>query len=178
METQQPGADALATRHGANGFIHEVAERLADSANVRTVYGEPVDRNGITVIPVANVRYGFGGGSGRQPAKGQEGTGGGAGVQVSPVGYIEMSQGKVKFRRIRLGATLLRAFGIGMAALVFAREIARAVSQRGREGTPGKLGARSSTDSRRVASLGALLRALPPGERRRVAGRLKALRRP
>jgi uncharacterized spore protein YtfJ len=172
MESQQPGADALATQHGTAGVVHELVDRIADSANVRAVYGEPIDRNGTTVIPVAHVRYGFGGGSGRQPAKGQEGTGAGGGVRVTPVGYVEMCEGKVRFRPIRAGSTLMRALGIGVA-LMFAREIVRVVSQRRRVRT---LRGQPATKDR-AARLTALIGGLPEEKRRHLVRRLRALRR-
>jgi uncharacterized spore protein YtfJ len=44
-------------------FIERLAEKLGITANARAVYGEPVERDGLTIIPVAQVRYGFGGGT-------------------------------------------------------------------------------------------------------------------
>ena len=50
--------------------VERVAERLG-SADARTIYGDPVERNGTTVIPVAKVRFGFGGGAGRKLSAGE-----------------------------------------------------------------------------------------------------------
>ena len=55
------------------------------SLTVRRVYGEPYERNGVTVIPAASVMGGVGGGSGDQP-DGTTGGGGGFGVKARPVG--------------------------------------------------------------------------------------------
>jgi uncharacterized spore protein YtfJ len=79
-------------------FIERLAERLGVSAKAATVYADPVERNGVTVIPVAKVRYGFGGGRGSRAQ--EEGTGGGGGVQVSPIGYIELRDGGSEFKPI------------------------------------------------------------------------------
>lgn len=75
---------------------------VGDNAKVSTVFGEPVEREGITVIPVAKARFGFGGGGGGGARAGEEGSGGGGGggALVSPVGYIEVSDGTAQFRRI------------------------------------------------------------------------------
>ena len=60
----------------------------------------------IPVIPVAKVRYGFGGGSGSDTSdegggsKHDEGFGGGGGVMASPLGFIEISDGSAEFKRI------------------------------------------------------------------------------
>jgi uncharacterized spore protein YtfJ len=62
-----------------------------------------VEREGITVIPVARARFGFGGGGGSERAPEAEGTsggGGGGGAWVSPVGYIEVRAGSAEFKRI------------------------------------------------------------------------------
>jgi Sporulation protein YtfJ (Spore_YtfJ) len=52
---------------------------------------EPISADGKTIVPVAKVRYGFGGGSGRKPGEnGQHGGSGGGGFMARPVGYIEI----------------------------------------------------------------------------------------
>lgn len=80
--------------------LREISERVRDSASVSTIYGEPVSAEGKTVIPAARVRYGFGGGGGTQEMEAgdegegrpqQEGGGGAGGVEVTPVGMIEIT---------------------------------------------------------------------------------------
>jgi uncharacterized spore protein YtfJ len=46
-----------------------IAELLERSLSIRHVYGEPVLRGDTTVIPVAQVAYGFGAGGGRGPGR-------------------------------------------------------------------------------------------------------------
>jgi uncharacterized spore protein YtfJ len=83
----------------ADRFIGTMAEKLGAVARAATVFGEPVERDGITVIPVAKARWGFGGGAGQR--KDEDGAGGGGGVQVTPVGFIEISNNGANFRPIR-----------------------------------------------------------------------------
>ena len=91
------------------GGMAEIPARLADRvgghAGVRAIFGEPVERDGVTVIPVGRVRWGFGGGGGGvrggHIADG-EGSGGGGGAMVAPVGYIEISGGTARFQRVGL----------------------------------------------------------------------------
>ena len=83
----------------ADRFIGTIAEKLGAVAKAATVFGEPVERDGITVIPVAKARWGFGGGAGR--SKDEDGAGGGGGVQVTPVGFIEIRNHEANFRPIR-----------------------------------------------------------------------------
>jgi uncharacterized spore protein YtfJ len=77
-----------------------LADRLGATAKAAAVFGEPVQRSGVTVIPVARARWGFGGGSGKGKDEQGEGTGAGGGVQASPVGYIEVSDGDAQYKRI------------------------------------------------------------------------------
>ena len=90
----------------ADSFIGTMAEKLGAVARAATVFGEPVERDSITVIPVAKARWGFGGGAGQRKEEGargkqEDGAGGGGGVQVSPVGFIEIKNNEANFRPIR-----------------------------------------------------------------------------
>src|SRR5262245_15780908 len=65
--------------------IHELlqtlSDRIAASAKIKNVHGEPVTVGNRTVIPVARVTLGFGGGAGEEKgAKEGHGGGGGGGV--------------------------------------------------------------------------------------------------
>ena len=64
---------------------------------VKRVYGEPYEKDGLTVIPAAVVSGGAGGGSG-QDDKGQEGGGGGFGVSGRPAGAFVIKDGQVSWR--------------------------------------------------------------------------------
>ena len=83
----------------ADRFIGTMAEKLGAVAKAATVFGEPVERDGVTVIPVAKARWGFGGGAGQRGD--EDGAGGGGGVQVTPVGFIEIKDHEANFRPIR-----------------------------------------------------------------------------
>lgn len=94
-----------AARGRGDDFIQILADKVGVHAASGAVFGNPVDREGITVIPVAKVRWGFGGGSGRGIEEGSEtgevgeGSGGGGGVMASPLGFIEIRDGRAEFRR-------------------------------------------------------------------------------
>ena len=101
-----------------DGFVERMAERVGAKASVKAVFGDPIERDGITVIPVAKVRWGFGGGAGRGPVAvgpgtGEDatsptidegmsgaGTGGGGGVTADPVGYLEIGPDGAVFKPI------------------------------------------------------------------------------
>lgn len=90
-------AEEAAKGAGA-GIVDRLAARLGARGQAEAVFGAPVERNGVTVIPVARVRTGFGGGGGTGPAG--KGEGGGGGVAASALGYIEMTEGHAEFRPI------------------------------------------------------------------------------
>jgi uncharacterized spore protein YtfJ len=92
-------------------FLERLAEKIGATATSKAVYGDPVEHAGVTIIPVAKVRYGFGGGSGRKATK--EGEGGGGGLQASPMGYIEMKDGETQFRPIRDPMALVPVIAAG-----------------------------------------------------------------
>ncbi|HUI79189.1 MAG TPA: spore germination protein GerW family protein [Bryobacteraceae bacterium] len=70
--------------------IQELLHSLVHQAGAKTVFAEPVSADGRTVVPVAKVRCGFGGGSGKRDGQ-QQGGGGGGGFVARPVGFIEIS---------------------------------------------------------------------------------------
>lgn len=78
----------------ASQFLERLAERIGGHANVRAVFGEPIERGDLAVVPVARVRWGVGGGAGSGvSASGSDsgsGSGGGGGAAADPVGYLEI----------------------------------------------------------------------------------------
>jgi uncharacterized spore protein YtfJ len=100
-------------------LIDTAVEHLATSASVKTVYGEPVVRDGKTVIPVAKVAYGFGHGTRKEKADGAEPeSGGGGGVAAKPIGVVEISGAETKFvpfgqvKKIALWTLVASAAGV------------------------------------------------------------------
>ncbi len=112
MELQKPNT--------ATEFVGSIAERLGAAARAATIFGDAVERDGITVIPVARARWGFGGGAGRR--KEEDGAGGGGGAQVTPVGFIELKSGAAEFRRIR-SISVPQVIAASFVALFLVRRI-------------------------------------------------------
>jgi hypothetical protein len=78
-------------------LLGRLAERVGARFEASNVFGTPVERDGVTVIPVATIRFGMGGGGGSDPSKGQEGEGGGGAGTASAAGYIELKDGRSRF---------------------------------------------------------------------------------
>ncbi len=109
-------------RHAIESIMNATMENIRDMVDVNTVIGDPVTANdGTTIIPISRVSFGFvaGGGEYEMPGKkppapqngsaqnGQNGQGGqqeslpfaggaGAGVSVSPVGFLVVSSEQVR----------------------------------------------------------------------------------
>src|SRR4051812_16804758 len=92
---------------GQDTLLDTLAERLGGTANVATIFGTAIERDGVTVIPVGRAAYAFGGGSGTR--RGEGGSGGGGAVKVVPAGYIEIRADAVRYRPIRNWMVMLPA---------------------------------------------------------------------
>ncbi len=119
----------------SQNFLERLAERIGVNARASTVFADPVERDGVTVIPVAKARWGIGGGAGssKNPDQSQndEGSGGGAGVLLSPVGYIEIKDGRARFTPIYDTGTILQLlFGAGIVAMLVLRGVRKLVRSR------------------------------------------------
>jgi uncharacterized spore protein YtfJ len=111
----------------ADEVLRRIAETVGDKANVSTIFGEPVERDGISVIPVARAKLAFGGGGGGGGRGNDEGSGGGGGggLIVSPVGYIEVRSDSAAFKRISSPVDLVALVAAGsLAALAVRRLVA------------------------------------------------------
>lgn len=102
--------------------LFDAVERLRRKANVNTAFGKPVTVEGRTLIPVADVGYGFGLGLGSlEAAEGlpeEEGGGGrgAGGVRARPLGVVEITPEAVRVepvvdeQKVALAGTLLTAW--------------------------------------------------------------------
>jgi len=95
------------------------------------VYGDPVQQDGVIVIPAATVGAGGGGGGGANGPEGTEaGGGGGFGLSAKPAGAFIIKQGKVRWRPVvDVNRVILGAQAVAITALLVARAVIR---QRGR----------------------------------------------
>ena len=87
----------------------ELIKGVRQALSVRQVFGEPVERDGVTVIPAATVMGGGGAGGGEsigKPSTGdseaapqeQGGSGAGFGGVMWPAGAFEIKDGRVTWR--------------------------------------------------------------------------------
>lgn len=96
--------EAESATDGISTVVEQFAKTIGAHSHADTIFGAPVTRDGVTVIPVARVIGGFGAGTG-SGAKGSEssqgsGLGGAGGFMVSPVGMIEIRPEGARFRKL------------------------------------------------------------------------------
>lgn len=104
----------------AGDVLREIARAFEAEANVKTVFGDPIELHGHTVVPVATIFVSIGGGAGVGGATGLAktvqgaidaatrvipgawggGVGGGVQVRVQPVGFIHDGKDGVLFSPI------------------------------------------------------------------------------
>jgi uncharacterized spore protein YtfJ len=77
--------------------IDELVSVARDTLTVQRVFGEPYEKDGITLIPAAAVRGGGGAGEGNGGDGASTGLGGGFGMTARPVGAYEIKDGEVSW---------------------------------------------------------------------------------
>ena len=129
MSVETEAAEAVEPISNVGESIRSIMDDLGEHASVRSVYGDPIEAAGKTIVPVARVAYGFGGGFGRggdetgeggPDEEGATGQGGGvgAGVSARPVGVVEIDGGETRLLRFgdrrRLGLAMLAGLALGL----------------------------------------------------------------
>lgn len=88
----------------AGAILSATIEKIRDLVDTSTIIGEPINGgNGVTIIPVSKVTYGFASGGADFPSKNSNelfGGGGGAGVTITPVAFLVISDGEVTLKHI------------------------------------------------------------------------------
>jgi uncharacterized spore protein YtfJ len=77
--------------------LNDLLTTARDGMSVGRVFGEPYERDGVTVIPAARVHGGGGGGGGRDEHA-QEGEGGGFALIARPAGAYVIRDGEVTWQ--------------------------------------------------------------------------------
>ena len=86
-----------------NDIMDTSMARIRDMVDVNTVVGDPIQTpDGITIIPVSKVTFGFGSGGSEYPIKEKNGIGGGgaAAVKLEPIGFLIVKDGNVRMLNV------------------------------------------------------------------------------
>jgi sporulation protein YtfJ len=79
-----------------NDMMHSAMEKVREMVDTNTIVGQPITTpDGVTLIPISKVSFGFGGGGGDygKPAKDGFGGGAAAGVKIDPVAFLVIKDG-------------------------------------------------------------------------------------
>lgn len=90
-------------KHPINDLMAVTMEKMREMVDSNTIVGQPITTpDGVTLIPVSRLSFGFGSGGGEYGTKqsgGKEGNfagGSGAGVDISPVAFLVVKDGFVR----------------------------------------------------------------------------------
>ena len=110
--------------------VQELISGAQDVASVKRVYGDPYEKNGLTVIPAVTVRGGGGGGLGHGEG-GESGRGGGFGLVARPSGAWIIEDGRATWRpAIDVNRIVLGGQAIALTAILVTGRILLAHSRR------------------------------------------------
>ena len=124
--------------------IHEVLNHARDAMTVKRVFGDPYEKDGVTVIPVANVMGGAGGGGGSgagvpsgtgdaavADGKPESGYGIGYGMRATPAGVYVIKDGEVEWKpAFDVNRLALQRTGAIIVGLFVVRSIIRTLVRR------------------------------------------------
>lgn len=111
--------------------IDEFMSSAHDTLTARRVYGDPYEKDGITLIPAASVRGGGGGGTGEEIGK-ASGGGGGFGMTARPVGAYRIKDGEVGWiPALDLTRVIVWGEAVAIVALLVLRSVRKSHHRRG-----------------------------------------------
>lgn len=106
--------------------IEELLAGAKDTMTVSRVYGEPYQSNGVTLIPAASIKGGFGGGEGEGSEDTPAGRGGGMGISGRPVGAYQIGGDKVTWvPAVDISRVILMGQVVAIVAMLVVRSILR-----------------------------------------------------
>ncbi|HEX6302605.1 MAG TPA: spore germination protein GerW family protein [Anaerolineales bacterium] len=124
-----PGGTEVGSSAQAIDMVSNTLERFLDTADVKHVYGEPIQHGDTVVIPTAEVLTGLGFGAGYGTGVGEAGEGGGGGggggggrTLSRPVAVIVVTPESVRVQEVvdptKIALAALTAAGFMMGMLV------------------------------------------------------------
>ena len=89
-------------------LVKSSMDKIHEMVDCQTVVGQPVvTADGTTIIPVSKISFGFASGGSDLPTKStkdQFGGGSGAGISITPIAFITISNGDVKLLQLTMDA--------------------------------------------------------------------------
>ena len=110
--------------------LNDTLEGTYDAMTVKRVFGDPIEKDGVTVIPVAAIRGGLGYGGGHDDS-GNQGGGGGGGISARPVGVYQIENANVRWEP---ALDVTRIAMLGQAVAIVLLLVVRSIMRRRRKG--------------------------------------------
>lgn len=85
--------------HAVQGLMGTTLDKIREMVDSDTIIGKPIQIDGITILPISKVTFGFASGGSDFGASSQKdlfGGGGGAGVTIQPVAFLIVQDGAVR----------------------------------------------------------------------------------
>ena len=83
-----------------NDLMRSTMEKIHEMVDTNTIVGQPITTpDGVTLIPISKVSFGFGSGGGdygKVPGQSNFGGGSGAGVNIAPVAFLVIKDGAAR----------------------------------------------------------------------------------
>ncbi len=92
-------------KHPLNDLMGSTIEKIREMVDTNTIVGQPITTpDGVTLIPISKVSFGFGSGGGDYGATQPQNFGGGsgAGVKISPVAFLVIKDGTTRVLPVSL----------------------------------------------------------------------------
>lgn len=106
--------------------VQELLSQARDAMTAKRVFGDPVEKDGVTVLPAATVQGGAGGGGGEGPDGEGRGFGTGFGINARPAGVFVIRGDEVTWKpAIDVNRVILGGQILGVVALLVIRSIVR-----------------------------------------------------
>lgn len=81
-------------KNKVSGLMQSTIEKIHELVDTNVIVGQPIHTpDGVTLIPVSRVNFGFGSGGGDYGKQENFGGGGGAGVKIDPVAFLIIKDG-------------------------------------------------------------------------------------
>ena len=110
--------------------VLEQIGKAEEAFTVRRVFGEPFEKDGVTVIPAARVQGAVGGGGGEAPDGQGKGTGTGFAMNTKPFGVFVIKDGDVVWRpAVDVNRVILGGQIVAIVAMLLVRTLIKARSK-------------------------------------------------
>ena len=93
-----------------DNMLDKTMQKIKEMVDINTIIGDPIIVNNASIIPISKVTYGFASGGSEFPNKKNEdnkenkgplfGGGSGAGVTISPIAFLSVTDSDVKILRV------------------------------------------------------------------------------